>query len=193
MPSKIAIKPPVYPHFRLSVSLFFHPSLPGVLRHSVKLRTLPQDTSLRDRVEKSCWTSLAWCRRLYNISCGFLKTCQNWSCNISKTFHYIWSKFLTILLHHVMFISCKLYDCSFTDIPTALKTKHEVKNWNTISQLKFWQIFLITRYKQLIGCAGSSHWFRGDISGGIWREACADKKIGTSSKWPLKTGIPYLT
>jgi hypothetical protein len=33
----------------------FHPGLPGVLRRSVKLRTLPQDTSLRDRVEKSCW------------------------------------------------------------------------------------------------------------------------------------------
>jgi hypothetical protein len=43
---------------------FRHPGLPGVLRHSVKLRTLPQDTSLRDRVEKSCWTSLAWCPRL---------------------------------------------------------------------------------------------------------------------------------
>jgi hypothetical protein len=41
-------------------------ALPGVLRHSVKLRTLPQDTSLRDRVEKSCWTSLAWFRRLQN-------------------------------------------------------------------------------------------------------------------------------
>jgi hypothetical protein len=25
-----------------------------------------QDTSLRDRVEKSFWTSLAWCRRLHN-------------------------------------------------------------------------------------------------------------------------------
>jgi hypothetical protein len=42
------------------VSLFLipdHPGLPGELRHSVKLRTLPQDTSLRERVEKSCWTS----------------------------------------------------------------------------------------------------------------------------------------
>jgi hypothetical protein len=28
-----------------------HPGLPGVFRHSVKL---PQDTSLRERVEKSC-------------------------------------------------------------------------------------------------------------------------------------------
>jgi hypothetical protein len=28
-----------------------HPGLPGVLRHSVKLRTLPQDTSLRDRIK----------------------------------------------------------------------------------------------------------------------------------------------
>jgi hypothetical protein len=43
-----------------------HPGLPGVLCHSIKLRTLPQDTSLRERVEKSCWTSLAWWRRLHN-------------------------------------------------------------------------------------------------------------------------------
>jgi hypothetical protein len=43
-----------------------YPGLPGVLRHSVKLQTLPQDTSLRDCVEKSCWTSLAWYRRLHN-------------------------------------------------------------------------------------------------------------------------------
>jgi hypothetical protein len=45
-----------------------HPGLPGVLRHSVKLRTLPQDTSLRERVEKNClcWTSLAWWRRLHS-------------------------------------------------------------------------------------------------------------------------------
>jgi hypothetical protein len=32
------------------------------MRHSVELRTLPQDTSLRERVEKSYWTSLAWSR-----------------------------------------------------------------------------------------------------------------------------------
>jgi hypothetical protein len=42
-----------------------HPGLPGVLCHSIKLRALSQDTSLRDRVETSCWTSLAWWRRLH--------------------------------------------------------------------------------------------------------------------------------
>jgi hypothetical protein len=42
--------------------------------------------------------------------------------------HYYWTKFLTVLLHHVVLIDCKLYDCSFTNIPTASKTKHEVKN-----------------------------------------------------------------
>jgi hypothetical protein len=25
-------------------------------------------------------------------------------------------------------------------------------------------------------CAGSSHWFGGDVSGGIWSEACVDRK-----------------
>jgi hypothetical protein len=30
---------------------YWHPALPEVLRHSVKLQTLPQDTSLRERVE----------------------------------------------------------------------------------------------------------------------------------------------
>jgi hypothetical protein len=36
------------------------------LRHSVKLPTLPQDASLTNRVKKSYWTSLAWCRCLRN-------------------------------------------------------------------------------------------------------------------------------
>jgi hypothetical protein len=36
-----------------------HPGLNGVLRHSVKLCTLPQDRSLRERGEKKCRTSLA--------------------------------------------------------------------------------------------------------------------------------------
>jgi hypothetical protein len=57
-------------------------------------------------------------------------TCQNLNCNISITLHYIWSIFLTLLLHDVVFIPCKLYDCSFMNIPTASKTKHEVKNCN---------------------------------------------------------------
>jgi hypothetical protein len=43
--------------------------------------------------------------------------------------HYYWPKFLTIL-HHVVFIHCELYDCSFTNILTASTTKHEVKNCN---------------------------------------------------------------
>jgi hypothetical protein len=34
-------------------SEYAHPGLPGVLRHSVKLRALPQDTWLRERVEKN--------------------------------------------------------------------------------------------------------------------------------------------
>jgi hypothetical protein len=38
----------------------------GILRSSVKQRTSPQDTSPTGRVEKSCWTSLTWCRRLHN-------------------------------------------------------------------------------------------------------------------------------
>jgi nitrogen fixation protein len=36
-----------------------HPCLPGVLRYSVKLRTLPQDTSLRERVENKNYSDLA--------------------------------------------------------------------------------------------------------------------------------------
>jgi hypothetical protein len=47
-------------------ALVIHPSLhvPGVLRHSDKLWTLPQDTSLRECVKKICWTSLAhWWQR----------------------------------------------------------------------------------------------------------------------------------
>jgi hypothetical protein len=36
-----------------------HPGLPGVLRHSVKLRTLPQDSSLRERVENKSYSDLA--------------------------------------------------------------------------------------------------------------------------------------
>jgi hypothetical protein len=43
---------------------------------------------------------------------------------ISHSNHYIY--------HHVVFIHCKLYDCtcSCINIPTASKTKHEVKNCN---------------------------------------------------------------
>jgi hypothetical protein len=52
--------------FQVTFKQFCHPGLPGVLRHSAKLRILPQDTQLRERVEKSCWTSLAWWRRLHN-------------------------------------------------------------------------------------------------------------------------------
>jgi hypothetical protein len=46
-------------------SIDFRSGLAGVLHHSVKLQTLHQDTSLRWRVDKSCWTSLAWWRRLH--------------------------------------------------------------------------------------------------------------------------------
>jgi hypothetical protein len=39
----------------LPLAYISHPGLPGVLWHSVKLRILPQDTSLmRERVEKNC-------------------------------------------------------------------------------------------------------------------------------------------
>jgi hypothetical protein len=46
-------------NLRLGITVAFHPGLPGVLRHSVKLPTLPQDASLTNRVKKSYWTSLA--------------------------------------------------------------------------------------------------------------------------------------
>jgi hypothetical protein len=38
-------------------TLLRHPGLPGVLRHSVKLQTLPQDTSLIERVENKRYYS----------------------------------------------------------------------------------------------------------------------------------------
>jgi hypothetical protein len=40
-------------------SMSHHPVLPGVLRHSVKLQTLPQDTSPIDRVENKSYSDLA--------------------------------------------------------------------------------------------------------------------------------------
>jgi hypothetical protein len=40
-------------------SPFTRPGLPGVLRHSVKLRTLPRDTSLIERVENKSYSDLA--------------------------------------------------------------------------------------------------------------------------------------
>jgi hypothetical protein len=51
------------------------------------------------------------------------KTCPNLNFNISKTLHYIWSKFRTLVLNDVIFRPCKLYGCRFTNIPTASKNK----------------------------------------------------------------------
>jgi hypothetical protein len=39
---------------RKQVATKMHPGLPGVLRHSIKLWILLQDTSLRERVEHPC-------------------------------------------------------------------------------------------------------------------------------------------
>jgi hypothetical protein len=45
------------------------------------------------------------------------KTCQNLNCNISKIWQYIRSKFLTLLLHDVIFISCKYYRNMYANQP----------------------------------------------------------------------------
>jgi hypothetical protein len=71
------------------------------------------------------------------------KTCQNLNCNISITLHYIWSIFLTLLLHDDIFIPVKSYDCSFTNIPTASKTKHEV-NYCNVAMTYFVVLQLVT-------------------------------------------------
>jgi hypothetical protein len=56
---------------------FSHPDLPGVLRHSVKLRTLPQDKTLRDRVKKSCWTPSPQTSSLGILGCHLVKSTGN--------------------------------------------------------------------------------------------------------------------
>jgi hypothetical protein len=44
--------------FIIHLSCILHPGLPGVLRHSVKVRTLPQDTSVIERVENKSYSDL---------------------------------------------------------------------------------------------------------------------------------------
>jgi hypothetical protein len=51
----------------------------GIASLRQTIRTLPQDTSPRERVENSCWTSRAWWHRLHN------KSVDLWQCVIFRS------------------------------------------------------------------------------------------------------------
>jgi hypothetical protein len=69
-----------------------HPGLPGVLRHSVKLRTsIPQDTSLRERGEQGFEGGGAFSPKSRSFTVNFKDffLCSGFSRSISKVFLHV--------------------------------------------------------------------------------------------------------
>jgi hypothetical protein len=117
------------------VGITIMPAKRGFLKSSWTLMCIPLLWELPPRAYVPSYIINCICNILYRMD---KKKMSKFQLQYLRNYYY-WPKFLTLLLHDDIFIHvipCKLYDCSFTNIPTASKTKHEVKNCNLI-QTKF--------------------------------------------------------